>query len=313
MIIAYQKFTFTLEADGQIVLPAYKGSTFRGGFGSTFRRVVCALKRKECNECMLKSKCTYAYIFETSPSEDTNIMGMSKYEKIPHPFIIEPPMENLRAYEPGDSLIFQLVLVGDSLDYLPYFIYTFEELGKIGIGRRRGKYKLQNVTSNENLVYSAKDRMIKNTPPAEIIIPEGIAGNANEAKTVTLNFITPARISYQRGLTSDLQFHILIRNLIRRLNLLYYFHCGKTASSMHFKSIIDEAGKISVERNSLKWWDWERYSTRQGVSMKMGGVIGEITYSGNVDPFLPILHAGEILHVGKGTSFGLGKYIENKK
>ena len=42
--------------------------------------------------------------------------------------------------------------------------------------------------------------------------------------------------------------------------------------------------------------------------MKMGGLIGEATYRGNITPFLPLLQAGAILHIGKGTSFGLGKY-----
>ena len=42
--------------------------------------------------------------------------------------------------------------------------------------------------------------------------------------------------------------------------------------------------------------------------MKMGGFIGDITFEGNIEPFMPFIKAGEILHVGKGTGFGLGKY-----
>jgi CRISPR/Cas system endoribonuclease Cas6 (RAMP superfamily) len=42
--------------------------------------------------------------------------------------------------------------------------------------------------------------------------------------------------------------------------------------------------------------------------MKMGGFIGEITFDGNVEPFISLIKAGEILHVGKGSGFGLGKY-----
>ncbi|MDO8785622.1 MAG: CRISPR system precrRNA processing endoribonuclease RAMP protein Cas6 [Syntrophales bacterium] len=39
-----------------------------------------------------------------------------------------------------------------------------------------------------------------------------------------------------------------------------------------------------------------------------GGFVGSITYEGNMLPFLTPLKAGETLHVGKGTTFGLGKY-----
>jgi len=46
--------------------------------------------------------------------------------------------------------------------------------------------------------------------------------------------------------------------------------------------------------------------------MKLGGLIGDIVYYGPITPFKPLLEAGELLHVGKGTSFGLGKYIITK-
>jgi hypothetical protein len=76
---------------------------------------------------------------------------------------------------------------------------------------------------------------------------------------------------------------------------------------MDYKIIIEKADRISIKENSLKWWEWERYSTRQAVSMKMGGIIGKIAYKEEDARFLPLLLAGEILYVGKGTSFGLGK------
>ncbi len=40
----------------------------------------------------------------------------------------------------------------------------------------------------------------------------------------------------------------------------------------------------------------------------MGGFVGEVTFAGNIGPFIPLIKVGEILHVGKGTSFGLGRY-----
>jgi len=314
MIIRYQKYKFTIEATEPLALPDYKGSTFRGAFGNAFKRVVCALKRNDCRECLLKTRCVYVYVFETSPPEGTDIMGMNKYEAVPHPFVIEPPVESKRAYNNGDILHFNLILAGKGIDYLPYFIYTFEELGKIGIGKGRGKYKFLSLEDGDEPVYSIEDKVFRNTAPGELHVQEDFKtgsdthSDSGPEDTITIRFLTPARIKHQRSLAVELEFHVLIRSLLRRLCLLYYFHCGGIEPSWDYKGIIREAEKIAIEKDSLRWRDWERYSSRQDVRMKMGGVVGEVTYRGNVTPFLTILKAGEILHVGKGTSFGLGKY-----
>jgi len=42
--------------------------------------------------------------------------------------------------------------------------------------------------------------------------------------------------------------------------------------------------------------------------MKMGGFVGDISFKGDLEKFLPFIILGEYIHVGKGTSFGLGKY-----
>jgi hypothetical protein len=41
--------------------------------------------------------------------------------------------------------------------------------------------------------------------------------------------------------------------------------------------------------------------------MKMGGFVGEVEFSGVDEKFLPVLALGELLHVGTGTTMGLGK------
>lgn len=74
---------------------------------------------------------------------------MRKYEAAPHPFVIEPPLERKRGYKPGEGITFGLTLVGRAIDYLPYFIYTFNELGKTGLGKGRGKFELKAVRSQE--------------------------------------------------------------------------------------------------------------------------------------------------------------------
>lgn len=321
MIIEYLKLKFLLEALEEIHLPYYKGSAFRGGFGNIFKKIVCVLKREDCGECILKSKCIYAYIFETYPQASSQIMNMNRYERIPHPFVIEPPEinsqeNNLKTHKPGSRFEFQLILIGKAIDYLPYFIYTFCELGKIGLGKGRGRYKVLRVVKlkkdkknwlDDACVYSHENETVKQLPHDKIMISEEFNPVGKEM-AVTLHFTTPLRIKFQRDLVVNPEFHIIIRNLLRRLLFLYYFHCEEKVPRWNHKDIIRHAESVVIKSSNLKWFDWERYSSRQNTRMKLGGLVGSITYFGMIEPFIPFLNAGEILHLGKNTSFGLGKY-----
>jgi len=313
MKISYGIFQIILRPEEEIQLPPYKGSTFRGGFGVAFRRVVCALKKTDCSECMLKTSCIYAYVFETEPDEQIHVFG--RVRSIPRPFVLEPPLEQKTLYQPGENLIFNLVLIGKAIEFLPYFIYTFDSLGNIGIGKGRGKFTLERVVQlpHGELLYTKETATLKK-PYLEIInLDESNNVETNELRqeNLKLSFLTPTRIKYQRRYTIKLEFHILMRQVLRRLFLLWYFHCdGKTQQALpqHHKQILPLATQVHIQKNNLTWFDWERYSHRQKQKIKLGGFVGEITYRGVLKPFLPYLKAAEVLHIGKGTTFGLGKF-----
>ncbi|MDR2218961.1 MAG: CRISPR system precrRNA processing endoribonuclease RAMP protein Cas6 [Methylobacillus sp.] len=63
-----------------------------------------------------------------------------------------------------------------------------------------------------------------------------------------------------------------------------------------------------VRGEFINWWHWARYSSRQQRKMVLGGMVGTRKLSGDLTPFLPFLHIGQWLHVGKGATFGLGGY-----
>ena len=296
------KFRLELRAEEEISLPPYKGSALRGGFGTTFKKVACALGHGECSKCILRTSCVYSYIFETPPPPDTKVMR--KYPYAPHPFVLEPPLDGRTEYSPGDSLSFGLVLVGRAVDYLPYFIFTFSELGKLGLGRGRGKFSLVGAWAvspeGEELAYDGKTfRRPRPYRPAE--------AGPSEVREVVLEFLTPTRIRYNERLVSKLEFHMLVRSLLRRISLLSYFHCGRELD-LDFRGIIRRAQEVEVVEDDLAWYDWGRYSGRQKARMKLGGFVGKVRFRGELGEFWPLLLTGQEVHVGKGTSFGLGWY-----
>lgn len=308
----FAQFQFVLKAQENIRLPAYKGSTFRGAFGHAFKRVVCVNREKICESCLLKGKCVYSYIFETPPPSDT--LKMRKYPFAPHPFVITPPLEEKKEYRQDERLGFELTLIGKAIDFLPYFIYTFDELGRMGIGKGKGKYQLEevktiNIGERLETIYCGKDKILKNAykmMTIETLQPVSLLTSPSTS-TLNLVFLTPTRLKFDGKLSPTLEFHILFRNLLRRISLLTYFHCGEELA-LDFKGLIEKSKDVKVRKENLSWYDWERYSNRQETKMKMGGFIGSVTFEGDFGPFIQFLLLGEQIHVGKGTSFGLGKY-----
>ncbi len=330
------KFRFTICAKEHIRFPAYKGAAFRGGFGYAFKRVVCVIKNKECGDCLLKQKCIYSYIFETPPPKDTEMLRL--YPKVPHPFVIESPITEKQTFEPGETFSFHLILIGNAIDYLPYFIYTFTELGKQGIGQGRGKYdliqiegidlegkaveiynnKTQTLTSHYPIIQVHQLNYHSTVPvssPCEgedeggvnIVSQKNTSQGGNHYNKITISLLTPLRLRFDGHITDKIEFHVFIRNLLRRISSLSYFHCGEKFQ-VDFKGLIEKASAVKQIKSDTHWFDWKRYSTRQEEWMSLGGVTGAVSYEGDLTEFMPLLKLGEYVHVGKGTSFGLGKY-----
>ena len=198
----------------------------------------------------------------------------------------------------------------------------------MGIGKGRGNYELTSVTDKnlhvmkeaaiqrvseimeecEEVIYSSATKTMRSFEKSILTVAFDSSSSTSGSEPLTLDFLTPARIVYEGHLTIDLEFHVLIRQLLRRISLLGYFHCGADPSELDFRGIIRKSERVNVKERKLRWYEWERYSARQDTKMKMGGFTGQITFEGEISPFIPLIRAGEVLHAGKGTTFGLGRY-----
>ena len=305
----YGKYTFCCRLEDDANLPPFKGSTVRGVFGRALKKVVCALKLKDCNDCLLQKECLYSIVFET-PTAAFSTRSVPKSSP-PHPFVIEPPLMSDTTLKKGDLLNFHLLLFGEINKKLPYFIYAFNEMGEIGIGKknngRRSRFFLEKVTSNNQTVYSMSESTLH--MPEEFFILELKKGR--ELPTIKSGIVihlkTPLRLKFKNRLTAELPFHIFVRSMLRRISSLYECY-GNGEPQIDYRSLVQKAQDIQSRNVNLTWFDWKRYSSRQGIGMQMGGIVGSVRYQGNLAEFLPFIDMCEILHVGKQTSFGLGQY-----
>jgi CRISPR/Cas system endoribonuclease Cas6 (RAMP superfamily) len=75
-----------------------------------------------------------------------------------------------------------------------------------------------------------------------------------------------------------------------------------------FRGLIEQAQAVQLVRDETRWTTWARYSARQDRRMEWAGLVGAVTYDGDLKPFWPYLVFGQWTHVGKGATFGLGQY-----
>lgn len=300
-------FKCTFEADA--VLPVYKGSIFRGMFGKALKDVICVLRTQKCIECLLQKTCAYVNIFETQllPSK-------TKFSPCPpHPFVLEPPLETKTNYKKGDTFEFTLKIFGEHNQKLPYFIYTIKQIGEFGIGRKlekeMGKFRIDAVYKNDILIYENSTRILNSNPEVQelYIDTKDFASLNSMPNSLELILITPLRVKYRNKLVDNLEFHILVRAMLRRVADLFG-HFDTTEPYLDFKSLIKLAEEVSIQSSNVTWYDWERHSFRQKKTMKLGGLIGSIVYQGPISDFLPLLNFCEKTHIGKQTTFGLGQF-----
>lgn len=322
----YGEYVFKIRLTADAILPRYKGSTFRGVLGHALKRVVCALRHQPCDTCLLRSNCTYAMVFETRHA--VTLPGDARISAPPHPMILEPPLTKKTIFRKGESLECRLILLGKINSNLSYFIYAFDQMGRLGIGKkhkgRRSGFELEQVRASNHVVYSSDTRMV--VPPAQLSLLDlsgpspavsmtadgtdegkgrGTTTPAESVMDLGLAFVTPMRMKRVDRRARAPRFQDLVRTMIRRFTALLNVY-GQGEPSLDYAGLVRDAAYVVVKSQDVRWYDWQRYSSRQNRKMFMGGISGSVVYSGNLAPFLPFVDMAEKVHLGKNTQFGLG-------
>ena len=212
-------------------------------------------------------------------------------------------------FQPGEEVSFELVLIGRAQEFFPYFVVAFREINRIGRGRHSVELSriesLDPATGEARLAYDAADNVVRGC--GKSLALGGCDGVPPPDGKVTIEFLTQTRLKHGERYVRVPEFHILFRRLLGRLSSLARFHCGAPLN-VDFRGLIEKAEKVRLVRDETRWTRWERYSSRQDRRMEWEGIVGRATYDGDLEPFWPYLFFGQWTHVGKGATFGLGRY-----
>lgn len=281
---------------------------FRGAFGHALRAAVCSMGPEQaCESCSLRGPCVYTRVFETFVEGEPPPL-LRGVRTAPRPLVFEPVSEG-KDFSPGDRLVMDLVLVGQAAELQAHAVRALGKMAVAGLGEARAPFRLVAVDRPDGNGWTSclerpaeGGRAVFRSAPAGLprVIPEPGSG-------VTVRFSTPTRVLKDGQPLADLSFRELVFAMLRRVLEVAHFHVPGAEVSWEFREYLDRASEVEVVRGDLRWYESERFSSRQGRRHTTSGFVGEMELAGPVGEFLPLLAAAEVLHVGKGATFGLGR------
>jgi len=287
-------FSFHLRVTHPIVLPVYKGSTFRGGFGQALARIGTRFR-------------DYFFASPGSVSQDSG-------QALPKAFMLIPPLEEKRLYAPEDDMQCGLILFGEAIRHFMIAFAALENLGQdLGLGRDGGRFQIQSV---DQLTLHGPHRLMagdKWFPAPEPMYARDILETQRiESNSVGLSLATRLRLKHNNTLVREAPcFSVLFDRLAGRINSLSAFYgSGMLMPPSQKRDMLEAAKAIRLDpsRTTARWAEWVRPPKSGKPEMSFGGLLGEIGYTGALTPFTPWLALGQWTGVGGKTSFGLGLY-----
>lgn len=297
-------FRFEFLAIDSVHFPMGKaGNIFRGAFGSLFRSIACVPNCPGARTCPDRSGCPYARMFEPALVE-----GPSGLANPPRPFVFRAHHLDGRVVGPGQRFHVDVHVFDIENSALPFFVLTFARLATQGLGPRRGRVQLIRVQSlnserkiDAELLQVSEFRVLEPPPPIRL----SLSGDGCKIHDMEILFETPTEVKGLGAMRDDLPFGVLfarIRDRISTLRALY----GEGPLPIDFRQLGDEAAIIQTLRVDIRPISVERRSSRTGHRHGVGGVLGTVSYRGDLGRFLPYIRVAEWTGVGRHTAFGSG-------
>ncbi len=269
----------------------------RPHFEEAFRRTAgCG---RSAADCTRGDGCAYHETFSQALTADP--AALRRYQKPSLPFVFSFPL----LPDPpngGDTVEVGLLLAGSATKFVSDYIAALEEMLAISGFRRRFPASLVKVESagyggDRTLIMEpgkgeARDRLatlsLQGLRECAVLAPD----------RVTVSIVTPMVILSEGRPIREFSFSPFMRALFRRVSSMAYYYGGSEAE-LDYKWLAGESLAAECLQSDYRWVEWSR---------KWCGIVGTGTFRGDLTDFLPFLSGGEYLHVGKGATFGLGRY-----
>ncbi|MGE3614036.1 MAG: CRISPR system precrRNA processing endoribonuclease RAMP protein Cas6 [Sulfurimonas sp.] len=274
-LIYHKLYVEVLTGD---TLPFFAGSMLRGAFGPALKQTVCINPSYKCQDCFAANSCLFYQFYEKANHQ--------------HDYRFEVELK-------PRIFAFSLLLFNNAATKLPYILSALHHmLTHVGLGPNKKCYESFTIFCNDILIYNGGSYDM-----GQIQLQEFTYVPLEEE--FVLRFVTPLRIKSQNEF---LKTAPTLTQLLFSIKNRYEELSGGSRTKLGYEPSYHQR----FARTSFL--DLARYSSRQESKLGIGGIMGEIGYSGVDEESRRILRLGELIGVGKQTVFGLGKIkIEEHK
>jgi hypothetical protein len=239
---------------------------------------------------------------------------------IPRPYIILPPLNHAHLYAPGETLSFGITLFGSIIELLPYLMLSVNALEAAGLGKRvqgqRGTFRIKQIeayhpfTSERQLIYMQGKPRVQASTIAVTVADVQARAEKLSAEKLSLTFLTPLRLMDREQRVQHLTFRPFFQRIMERvMDLEKAYGSGeKLWSNEQRLDWLTRAEMVRCIEDTTHWEEVRSYSRRTHQSSPVGGLMGSVTFSGDLTPFREFLVWGEVAHVGKNSVKGNGWY-----
>lgn len=300
--IRYIKLHFYLEILRDGLLPRHKSSALRGGMGQMLLMTNC-IRDKNCEKCDFEEDCLVRRMMYPKMEIRPKFMTQQDSEG----YILECENQE-ESFSAGEILEFNLLLFGRTIVYFYQFLQAFYYLGMQGLGSERVPFRVHHVTNTTrelivegSNIYMENFHILKLADYVSYRLGKAIIHDSN-----TLVFHSPLTMKYKGEFQEKLDPEAILAAVERRLYILNCFE-GKRENENYARVLIQDHVPASAGQHAYIV-KIPRYSGTQNKKVSFQGIRGYCILSEMDDVARILLIAGELVHIGKNTSFGFGRY-----
>ncbi|MDO5133445.1 MAG: CRISPR system precrRNA processing endoribonuclease RAMP protein Cas6 [Eubacteriales bacterium] len=300
--IRYVKLHFTLEILQDGCLPQQKASALRGGMGRMLLMTNC-IRDENCSSCDFEEDCLVRRMMYPKMQIRPQFMTGQDSEG----YVLECENREVEFRE-GDELEFNLLLFGRTIVYFNQFLQAFYYLGMQGLGAQHIPFRVKYVTNTKRQKIVEGTNVYKEYYQVRTV--EEYVRYRLGARDIpdydTLVFHSPLSLKYRGEVQEAFSPEAILAAAERRIYILNCYEGrleGEDFERPGLEAHIPRLVEQRVFKEKVK-----RFSGTHNASVSFYGIRGSCRITGLDETARILLIAGELIHIGKNTSFGFGRY-----